>query len=89
VQPAALENNHIEPEIGDGILFTKDIEGVAHRFFVDRATLSELERTRLIDNHDMVASFDRQSNKVHEAISQTLRLGTSPNITCLKLTYFN
>jgi hypothetical protein len=84
-----IENIRIEPEIGDGVMFTLDLHGTAHRFFVSRETLSEVERTRLTDNHDMLASFDRQSERVKHAVSNTLRLGTSHNITFLKTDFFH
>lgn len=84
----AIENIRIDPEIGDGISFMVDIHGVAHRFFVSRETLGEVERTLLTNNHDMVASFERQTDKVRQAISNTLKLGTSHNITFLKTAIF-
>lgn len=84
----AIENIRIDPEIGDGISFMVDIHGVAHRFFVSRETLGEVERTLLTNNHDMVASFERQTDKVRQAISNTLKLGTSHNITFLKTAFF-
>ena len=80
----AIENIRIDPEVGDGISFTVDVHGMAHRFFVSRETLGELERSVLIDNHDLFASFERQSDKVRQAVSNTLKLGTSSNITFLK-----
>lgn len=83
-----IENIRIEPEIGDGVLFTVDIHGAAHRFFVSRQTLGDLERTLLAENHDMLASFDRQTDKVLNAVRNTLRLGTSHNITFLKPDFF-
>lgn len=85
----AIENIRIDPEIGDGILFTVDIDTVAHRFFVSRETLGEVERTLLTDNHDMIASFERQIAKVRRAISNTLKFGTSHNITFLKTAFFS
>lgn len=85
----SIENIRIDPEIGDGISFVVDIQGVAHRFFVSRETLADVERTLLANNHDMVASFERQSNKVRHAIANTLRFGTSRNITFLKTAFFN
>ncbi|WP_296447611.1 hypothetical protein [Rhodoferax sp. UBA5149] len=84
-----IENTRIDSEIGDGISFTVDIHGVAHRFFVSRETLGEVERTLLANNHDMVASFERQSDKVKQAISNTLKFGSSHNITFLKTAFFN
>lgn len=84
----ALENIRIDPEIGDGIVFTVDIHGAAHRFFVSRDTLGDIERTLLTDNHDMLASFDRQRNKVEKAIVTVLKFGTSHNITFLKTAFF-
>ena len=84
----AIENIRIDPDIGDGISFTVDIDGVAHRFFVSRDTLRTVEGTLLANNHDMVASFERQSNKVRQAISNTLKFGTSHNITFLKTAFF-
>jgi hypothetical protein len=83
-----IENIRIDPEIGDGISFVVDIHGVAHRFFVSRATLGEVERT-LLANHDMLASFERQSDKVRHAIANTLKFGTSHNITFLKTAFFD
>ena len=85
----AIENIRIEPEIGDGILFTADIDSIAHRFFVSRETLKTIEGTLLASNHDMLACFDRQQFKVRRAISNTLRLGTSHNITFLKTAFFS
>ena len=85
----AIENIRIDPEIGDGISFTVDVHGMAHRFFVSRETLGELERSVLTDNSDMFASFERQSDKVRQAVSNTLKLGTSHNITFLKTAFFN
>lgn len=85
----AIENIRIDPEIGDGIAFTVDIHGVAHRFFVSRETLGAVERTLLTNNHDMVASFERQTDKVRQAISNTLKFGASHNITFLKTAFFN
>ena len=85
----AIENIRIDPEIGDGISFMVDIDGVAHRFFVSRETLGEVEGTLLANHHDMLASFERQSIKVRRAISNTLKFGTSHNITFLKTAFFN
>lgn len=85
----SIENIRIDPEIGDGISFVVEIQGVAHRFFVSRETLSDVERTLLANNHDMVASFERQSNKVRHAIANTLKFGTSHNITFLKTAFFD
>jgi hypothetical protein len=85
----AIENIRIDPEIGDGISFTVDIHGVAHRFFVSRETLGEVDRSVLASNHDMVASFERQSDKVRQAVANTLRFGTSHNITFLKTAFFD
>lgn len=85
----AIENIRIDPEIGDGVSFTVDIDTVAHRFFVSRETLGEVERTLLTDNHDMIASFERQIAKVRQAISNTLKFGTSHSITFLKTTFFS
>lgn len=85
----AIENIRIDPEIDDGISFTVDVHGVAHRFFVSRETLGKLERSVLTDNSDMFASFERQSDKVRQAVSNTLKLGTSHNITFLKTAFFN
>jgi len=84
----ALENIRIDPEIGDGISFTADICGAAHRFFVSRETLGEMERTLLADNHDMLASFERQRDKVQHAMVNVLKFGTSHNVTFLKTTFF-
>ena len=84
-----IENIRIEPAIGDGISFTVDIHGVAHRFFVSRATLGELEGTLLADNHGMVASFERQRSKTLRAVANTLKLGTSHSITFLKTSFFS
>jgi 23S rRNA G2445 N2-methylase RlmL len=58
-------------------------------FFVSRETLGDVERSRLTDNHDMLASFDRQHEKIKHAVSNTLRLGTSHNITFLKTDFFH
>ena len=85
----SIENIRIDPEIGDGISFVVEIQGVVHRFFVSRETLADLERTLLANNHDMVASFERQSNKVRHAIANTLKFGTSHNITFLKTAFFD
>ena len=68
----AIENIRIDPKIGDGISFIADVNGVAHRFFVSRETLGEVERTRLTNSSDMVASFERQSDKVRQAVLNTL-----------------
>lgn len=84
----AIENIRIDDEIGDGMAFTVEIQGIAHRFFVSRQTLGEIEGTLLADNHDMVVSFDRQQAKIRRAVSNTLRLGTSHNITFLKTAFF-
>ncbi|WP_157979456.1 hypothetical protein [Rhodoferax ferrireducens] len=84
----ALENIRIDPEIGDGISFTVDIRGTAHRFFVSRETLGDVERTLLADNHDMLASFERQHDKVQHAIVNVLKFGTSHNVTFLKTAFF-
>jgi hypothetical protein len=84
----AIENIRIDPAIGDGITFVVDIRGVTRRFFVSRETLGEVERTRLTNNPDMVASFERQSDKVRQAVLNTLKFGTSPNITYLKTAFF-
>lgn len=85
----AIENIRIEPAIGDGVSFTVDIHGVAHRFFVSRATLGELEGTLLADNHGMVASFERQRRKILRAVANTLKLGTSHSTTFLKTSFFS
>lgn len=85
----AFENIRIEPEIGDGVLFTSQVEGVARRFFVSRQTLGELERTLLANHHDMLASFDRQRHKIRAAIANTVKFGTSANITFLKRAFFD
>lgn len=84
-----IENIRIEPEIGDGILFTTEIDGIARRFFVSRETLKAIEGTLLASNHDMLGCFERQQFKVKRAISNTLRLGTSHNITFLKTAFFS
>jgi len=84
----AIENTRIDTEIGDGISFTVDIQGVAHRFFVSRETLGNLEHSLLADNHGMVASFVRQDAKIKQAITNTLKFGVSPNITFLKEAFF-
>jgi len=85
----AIENIRIDPKLGDGIAFIVEIHGVAHRFFVSRETLGELERTRLTNSTDMFASFERQSDKVKKAILNTLKFGSSPNVTFLKPAFFN
>jgi Protein of unknown function (DUF1488) len=85
----AIENIRIDPEIGDGISFMVEIQGIAHRFFVSRETLSKLEGTLLANNHDLLASFDRQRADVRQAISNTLKLGTSHNVTFLKTAFFD
>ncbi len=85
----AIENVRIDPEIGDGVSFVVDIRGVAHRFFVSRETLGDLEHSLLAENHDMLASFERQSDKVKQAILSTLKFGTSHNTTFLKRTFFS
>lgn len=84
----AIENIRIDPDIGDGIAFTVDVRGAAHRFFVSRETLGEIERTLLTDNHDMLASFDRQRDKVENAIVNVLKFGSSHNVTFLKKAFF-
>lgn len=84
----AIENIRIDPDIGDGIAFTVDVRGAAHRFFVSRETLGDIERTLLTDNHDMLASFDRQRDKVENAIVNVLKFGSSHNITFLKKAFF-
>ena len=84
-----IENIRIEPEIGDGVLFTVDLQGTAHRFFVSRETLGDVERSRLTDNHDILASFDRQHEKIKHAVSNTMRLGTSHDIPFLKTDFFH
>lgn len=83
-----IDTIRIDPDIGDGVAFTADIQGVAHRFFVSRETLGDIERTLLANNHDMLASFERQRGKVENAILGVLRLGTSHNITFLKTAFF-
>jgi hypothetical protein len=85
----SIENVRIDADIGDGIAFTVDLEGVAHRFFVSRATLGDVEHSLLASNHDMVASFERQSDKIKRAIDNTLKFGTSHNITFLKKSSFD
>ena len=84
-----IENIRIEPAIGDGISFTVDIHGVAHRFFVSRATLGELEGALLADNHGMLASFERQHSKTLSAVANTVKLGTSHSITFMKTPFFS
>ena len=84
-----IENIRIDPEIGDGVSFTVDIQGVAHRFFVSRETLGELEHSMLADNHGMVATFERQDVKIRHAIANTLKFGISPHITFLKASFFD
>ena len=88
MNPLTIENIRIDPEIGVGVSFAVDIQGVAHRFFVSRETLSEVEGTLLANSHDMLASFDRQRASVRQAILNTLKLGTSHNITFLKTVFF-
>ena len=88
MNPLAIENIRIDPEIDVGVSFVVDIQGVAHRFFVSRETLSEVEGTLLANSHDMLASFDRQRASVRQAILNTLKLGTSHNITFLKTVFF-
>lgn len=89
MNPLAIENIRIDPEIGVGVSFMVDIQGIAHRFFVSRETLSELEGPLLANSHDLLASFDRQQTRVRQAILNTLRLGTSHNITFLKTAFFD
>ena len=84
-----IENIRIDPEIGDGVSFLVDVHGVAHRFFVSRETLGEVERSLLANNHDMVASFERQTEKIKQAVSNTVKFGTSHNVTFLKAAFFN
>jgi hypothetical protein len=88
MQHLTIDTIRIDPDIGDGVAFTADIHGVAHRFFVSRETLGDIERTLLANNHDMLASFERQRGKVEKAILNVLRLGTSHNITFLKKAFF-
>lgn len=88
MQNIAIETIWIDLDIGDGVAFTADIHGTAHRFFVSRETLGDIERTLLANNHDMLASFERQRDKVENAILNVLRLGTSHNITFLKKAFF-
>jgi hypothetical protein len=83
-----IENIRIDAGIGDGIAFTVDVHGAAHRFFVARETLGEIEHSLLTNNHDMVASFERQRGKVQKAVKETLKLGASHNITFLKTAFF-
>ncbi len=85
----AIENIRIDPDIGDGIAFTVDTNGTAHRFFVSRLTLGELERTLLVENHDMLASFERQSDKIRNAVLKVLKFGVSHNVTFLTLAFFH
>lgn len=85
----AIENIRIDPEIGDGVSFMVEIQGIAHRFFVSRETLGRIEGTLLANNHDLLASFDRQRAEVRQAISNTLKLGTSHNVTFLKTAFFD
>lgn len=85
----AIENIRIDTEIGDGVLFTTDVHGVSLRFFVSRQTLCDLERSFLADNHDMLASFERQRDKVKQAVLTTLKFGTSHNVTFLKTDFFH
>ncbi len=85
----AIENIRIDPEIGDGISFMVEIQGIAHRFFVSRETLGRIEGTLLANNHDMLAAFDRQRAEVRQAILNTIKLGTSHNVTFLKTAFFD
>lgn len=89
MQELVIENLRIDPEIGDGILFTVTIGGVARRFFVSRETLSELSHCLLANNSDLFAAFERQSAQIKQAIVNTLKFGTSPNVTFLKKAFFN
>lgn len=41
------------------------------------------------NNHDMVASFERQRNKARHAIANTLKFGASHTITFLKTAFFD
>ncbi len=83
------ENIRMDPDIGDGVGFTADVSGVAHRFFISRQTLGELEHSLLTDNHDMFASFSRQAGKIDHAIAKSLKLGTSSSIAFLTLPLFD
>lgn len=85
----AIENLRIDPELGDGIAFIVNVNGVAHRFFVARETLAELEGTLLTNSTDLFASFERQSGKVRHAIRNTLKFGSSPKVTFLKKAFFD
>lgn len=89
MQQLVIENIRLDPEIGDGIAFTVTIDGVAHRFFVSRQTLGEVAHCLLANNSDLFASFERHSEQVKQAIVNTLKFGTSPNITFLKKAFFN
>ena len=85
----AIENLRLDPELGDGIAFIVNVHGVAHRFFVARETLGELEGTRLANNTDLFASFERQNGKIRHAIRNTLKFGSSPKVTFLKKAFFD
>ena len=39
-----IENIRMDADIDDGIAFTVDVHGVAHRFFVPRETRGEVEQ---------------------------------------------
>lgn len=82
------ENIRLDDSIGDGVLFTMDVDGISRRFFVGRQLLGDLEGTLLPSQHDMLASFDRQRDKIQQAVARTLRLGCSTGITFLKMGFF-
>lgn len=89
MQKLEIENLRIDPEIGDGIAFTVTIDDVTHRFFVSRQTLGEVAKCLLANNSDLFAAFERHNDKIKQALVNTLKFGTSPNITFLKKAFFN
>ena len=89
MEPLEIENIRLDPQIGDGILFTVSLSGISHRFFISRDTLKEVTRTQLGTNQDMFAAFERNNERVIQAVTNTLRFGSSPNVTFLKTAFFN
>lgn len=89
MEPIEIENVRLDPQIGDGILFTVALAGISHRFFISRDTLKEVTRTQLGTNQDMFAAFERINERVIQAVANTLRFGTSPKVTFLKTAFFD
>ena len=72
----ALENIRIDPEIGDGIAFTVDIHGAAHRFCVSRDTLGDVERTLLTDQGWTLAGLGPRVLRTETACALAIGIAT-------------